>query len=98
MKRCEENKVRQEFNDSNERKNLGKSSKSQAKKQNAKETFDESDDNEEDWEKDLKEELEKGEEEGIVSECLPEFQERKVRIKRSLEVKSSRPRTCKKNL
>ena len=97
VKRCEENKVRHEFNYNNERKNLGNSSKSQAKKQNAKETSDESDDNEDDWENDLEEELEKGEEK-IVSEGLPEFQERKDKIKRSLEVKSSRPITCKKNL
>ena len=56
------------------------------------------DDIEEDWEKDLEEELGKGEDKEIALEGLPDLQERKRRIKESLEVKSSRPRKCKNNM
>ena len=56
------------------------------------------DDIEEDWEKDLEEELGKDEDKEVTSEGLPDFQERKRKIKESLEVKSSRPRKCKNNM
>ena len=47
----------------------------------------------------MEKEFKKGEEKEIVSEGLPLFKEReKKRILKSLEVKSSRPRKCKKNL
>ena len=51
---------------------------------------------EEAWGKDLEEEL--GKDKTIISEGLPNFQERKRRIKESLEVKSSRPRKCKRDI
>ena len=53
---------------------------------------------EEDWKKDLEEELRRGEDNEMALEGLPDLQERKRRIKESLEVKSSRPRKCKKDI